>query len=108
MRDGLVKSINTAAVHLLHRQVGYERLFDVLQRLGLETRHLKKKWGIALGQSGVPLIEMMGAYGVLANGGRQAAPYAMLAIMRESGDIVWQRETRTLTPEYSIRAMSAT
>lgn len=95
MRDGLVKSINTAAVHLLHRQVGYKRLFDVLRRLGLETRYLKAKWGIALGQSGVPLIEMMGAYGVLANGGRRAAPYAMLAIMRESGDIVWQREDRT-------------
>ena len=95
MRDGLVKSINTAAVHLLHKQVGYKRLFNVLRRLGLETRHLEEKWGIALGQSGVPLIEMMGAYGVLANGGRRAAPYAMLAIMRESGDIVWQREFRT-------------
>jgi len=94
-RDGLVKSINTAAVHLLHKQVGYKRLFNVLRRLGLETRYLKAKWGIALGQSGVPLIEMMGAYGVLANGGRRAAPYAMLAIMRESGDIVWQREIRT-------------
>lgn len=103
MRDGLVKSINTAAVHLLHRQVGYKRLFNVLRRLGLETRYLKAKWGIALGQSGVPLIEMMGAYGVLANGGRRAAPYAMLAIMRESGDIVWQRETRTRPPIFNPR-----
>ena len=92
MRDGLVKSINTAAVHLLYKQVGFDRLFDVLRRLGLETRYLKRKWGIALGQSGVPLVEMMGAYGVLANGGRRATPYAMLAIMQETGDIVWQRE----------------
>ncbi len=90
-RDGLVKSINTAAVHLLHKEVGFDRLFDVLRRLGLETRYLKRKWGLALGQSGVPLIEMMGAYGVLANGGWRATPYAMLAIMRESGDIVWRR-----------------
>ena len=106
MRDGLVKSINTAAVHLLHRQVGYKRLFDVLRRLGLQTRYLKAKWGIALGQSGVPLIEMMGAYGVLANGGRRATPYAMLAIMRESGDIVWQREARTSPPIFDPRHVS--
>ncbi|MYG53396.1 MAG: hypothetical protein F4204_13930 [Rhodospirillaceae bacterium] len=95
MRDGLVKSINTAAVHLLRQQVGFDRLIDVLRRLGLKTRYLKRKWGLALGQSGVPLIEMMGAYGVLANGGRRATPYAMLAILRESGDVVWQREDRT-------------
>lgn len=91
MRDGLVKSINTAAVHLLHKEVGFDRLIDVLRRLGLETRYLQRKWGLALGQSGVPLIEMMGAYGVLANGGRRATPYAMLAIMRETGDLVWRR-----------------
>lgn len=106
MRDGLVKSINTAAVHLLRKQVGYKRLFDVLQRLGIQTRYLKAKWGIALGQSGVPLIEMMGAYGVLANGGRRATPYAMLAIMRESGDIVWQRETRARPPIFDPRHVS--
>ena len=106
MRDGLVNSINTAAVHLLHRQVGYKRLFDVLRRLGLETRYLKAKWGIALGQSGVPLIEMMGAYGVLANGGRRAKPYATLAIMRETGDIVWQRDNRAQPRMFDPRHVS--
>ncbi len=106
MRDGLVKSINTAAVHLLRKEVGFDRLIDVLRRLGLETRYLKRKWGLALGQSGVPLIEMMGAYGVLANGGRRAAPYAMLAILRESGDVVWQRENRTPPRMFDPRHVS--
>ena len=105
-RDGLVKSINTAAVHLLHKEVGFDRLFDVLRRLGLETRYLKRKWGLALGQSGVPLIEMMGAYGVLANGGWRAKPYAMLAIMRESGDIVWRRAAQKRSRMFDPRHVS--
>lgn len=38
MREGLVHSINTAAVRLLQR-VGYDRLFDTLARPLRATRH---------------------------------------------------------------------
>ena len=70
MRDGIVRSINTAAVRLL-KDIGYEKLFDTLERLGLETQDLKREWGLALGASGIPLIEMVGAYAMIANGGHK-------------------------------------
>ena len=90
MREGLAHSINTAAVRLLQR-VGYDRLFDTLGRLGLETGHLRRELGLALGSSGVPLVEMVGAYATFANGGYRVAPYGVLGIATENGRIIWQR-----------------
>jgi len=69
LRHGLVYSINTAAVHLLHQYVGFDKLTDTAHRLGIQADTLEKKWGLALGQSGVPLIEMAGAYCVFAQWG---------------------------------------
>ena len=109
MRDGLVKSINTAAVRLLQR-VGYDSLFDTLGRLGLETGHLRRELGLALGSSGVPLVEMVGAYATFANGGYRVAPYGVLGIATESGQIIWQRRgsgrTETAFREEHISALT--
>ncbi|MGK0172455.1 MAG: penicillin-binding protein 1A [Gammaproteobacteria bacterium] len=91
LRDGLINSVNTAAVRLLYERVGYDRLFDVGQRLGLDTTGFARQWGLALGQAGVPLIEMVGAYAVFANGGHRAPPYALLAVTAHGGETVWQR-----------------
>ncbi len=88
MREGLAQSINTAAVRLL-RRIGYQRLFDTLERLGLETEHLRRELGLALGSSGVPMVEMVGAYATFANGGRKVVPRAVIAIATETGRILW-------------------
>ena len=92
MRDGIVHSINTAAVRLLER-IGYERLFDTLERLGLKTQDLRREWGLALGASGVALIEMVDAYSTVANGGYEVVPHAVTAIATESGRIVRPRRS---------------
>ena len=88
MRDGLVESINTAAVRLLLR-IGYPSLLDTLERLGLETEYLRRELGLALGSSGVPMIEMVGAYATFANGGRTVVPRAVIATATETGRILW-------------------
>ena len=88
MREGLAQSINTAAVRLL-RRIGYRRLFDTLGRLGVETEHLRRELGLALGSSGVPMVEMVGAYATFANGGRRVVPRAVIAIATETGRILW-------------------
>ena len=106
MRQGLVDSINTAAVHLLHRQVGYDRLFDTVDRLGIKTDGLRRQWGLALGQSGVPLIEMVGAYAVFANGGQRVDPHAVLAITTEFGKTVWRRPPSKLPQVFSRQDIS--
>lgn len=91
LRQGLVYSINTAAVRLLYDHVGFEKLLDTVKRLGIQPDTLEKKWGLALGQSGVSLIEMAGAYCVFANGGKEVTPYTVTAITSESGKTIWHR-----------------
>jgi membrane peptidoglycan carboxypeptidase len=91
LRDGLVYSINTAAVRLLYKQVGYSKLFNTVKRLGIQTDTLDKQWGLALGQSGVSLVEMVSAYCVFANGGKEVKPYSVNTITSESGKTIWRR-----------------
>lgn len=91
LRDGLVHSINTAAVHLLYSHVGFERLFGTVERLGIAPDTMRKQWGVALGQNGVSLIEMTAAYCVFANGGKAVQPYTVRAITSESGKTIWHR-----------------
>ncbi len=93
LHDGLVKSINTAAVNLLHDQVGFERLFDIVRRLGIDASQFPQQWGVALGAASVSLIEMTGAYAAFANGGVSAQPHALMAVTTADGKIVWKRKT---------------
>jgi penicillin-binding protein 1A len=87
----LVKSINTAAVHLLHDKIGFDKLFDVANRLGIDTEGFQRQWGLALGQAGVPVVNMAGAYAAFANGGYQVTPHAFIAVTNEDGKTVWRR-----------------
>lgn len=93
LRDGLVYSINTAAVRLLYDQVGFPKLFTTLDKLGVETDTLDEQWGLALGQSGVSLMEMVAAYAVFANGGKEVEPYSVASITSESGKTIWRRSS---------------
>ena len=90
MREGLVHSINTAAVRLL-QQNGYDSLFDTLGRLGVRTEYLRRELGLALGSSGVPLVELVGAYATIANGGHSVAPWAVVAVTTDRGRFIWPR-----------------
>ena len=107
MREGIVESINTAAVRLLE-WTGYDKLFETLERFGLQTQYLRREWGLALGASGVPLIEMVGAYATIANGGYEAVPHAVTAIATESGRIVRaRRSAHAREPVFNERHINA-
>ncbi len=107
LREGLVHSINSAAVHLLHGKVGFERLLDVCTRLGLDVCDFKRLWGLALGQSGVSPLEMASAYAVFANGGLALSAYALRALTTESGRTVWERKPPRRRRVFGPRAISA-
>ena len=101
MREGLERSINTAAVRLLHDQLGFERLFKTLAKLGLDTTTFVRRWGLALGSEGVPLIDMVSAYAVIANGGARVEARGFTAIATESGKIVWRAPTRRQPQQFA-------
>ena len=60
---------------------------------------------MALGQSGVSLLEMAGAYAVFASGGYRIEPHALLAVTTAKGKTVWRRAhsgTKRAFPSQSI------
>ena len=76
LETAFAESLNSVAAQLAV-QVGPQRVISVAQRLGIWSR-LEPNASLALGTSEVTLLEMMAAYGTIANGGRLVQPYGVL------------------------------
>ncbi len=83
LRSALARSVNTVAVRLALK-VGPARVAATARRLGI-TSPLGKDASLALGTSEVSLLELTGAYDVLANGGRAVEPYVLRRVFTRSG-----------------------
>lgn len=82
MATGLALSENAIALRV-GREVGLERVAQEAQRMGI-TAKLQLVPGLVLGQSEVTLLELTGAYAVLANGGVRNRPHAIRRILDSS------------------------
>ncbi len=69
MSDGLAYSENPVALHLADR-VGFDKVIEMAQRLGVSSPHLQPDPSMVLGGNEVLLYEMARAFAVVANGGR--------------------------------------
>ena len=78
MREAFAQSLNAAAVRLADR-AGRARVAEAARRLGI-TSDLAPDLTIALGSSGVRLIELTSAYATFANGGAGVIPYGVREI----------------------------
>jgi len=92
LRTALEQSLNVPAVKIA-QTVGTKRILQVAQSLGIRSL-LADNLSIALGTSGVSLLEMTAAFGALAYGGVFVAPTAAQAVMTPEGDPAWRH-----TPE---------
>ena len=72
LRDALARSINTVAVRL-NMTHGPRKTVEAAHRLGISSE-LRPDASLALGTSEVTLLELTGAYGAFASGGRRLAP----------------------------------
>ena len=88
LRGALANSYNVPAVKTL-QFVGLPAMLDMAHRLGIRSLN-RPDYGLSLtlGGGDVTLLEMVGAYAVLANGGRRAAPLAVLKIVDGQGHVV--------------------
>ena len=87
MVDAMANSLNTVAVRLTE-QVGRDKVRALAQDFGITTP-LTDGPSIALGASEVTLLEMVGAYAGILNGGRQALPYGWLDLrLRGDNDVL--------------------
>jgi penicillin-binding protein 1A len=89
LRNGLVYSKNTITAQLMQK-VGPERVGQLAQAMGVRQSKLDLVPSLALGTSPVTLIEMVAAYGTIANGGNYIAPNLVLRVENRHGQLLEQ------------------
>jgi penicillin-binding protein 1A len=89
LRQAMAQSINTVAVQV-GEYAGRAHVIDVARRLGIRA-DMAATPSLALGVSGVNLIEMTGAYAGLANAGIGVWPYGIEAIYDARGRPLYTR-----------------
>ena len=90
LEEALTYSLNTVAYHLA-KDVGPTAIINSAQRLGIESE-LQPDLSLALGSSGVSLLEMANAYATFANGGLGVTPYGITKITsKDTGELYYQR-----------------
>jgi penicillin-binding protein 1A len=92
LRRALARSVNTVAVRLALK-VGPARVAATARRLGIKSK-LGRDASLALGTSEVSLLELTGAYDVLANGGRAVEPHVLRRVLTRSGRVLYERPAR--------------
>src|SRR5665647_1021158 len=91
LRDGLVYSKNTITAQLMQK-VGPARVAQLARAMGVRQSKLDLVPSLALGTSPVTLIEMVAAYGTIANGGNYRPPVLVLRVEDRNGQLLEQFE----------------
>lgn len=91
MSEALAVSDNIYAVKT-HLFLGMDQLVSVLQKLGISTK-LEEVPSLALGTSGVKVMDLLTAYGVLANGGREIQPVFIQKVVDPFGKVIYENES---------------
>jgi penicillin-binding protein 1A len=86
LREALAKSRNVVTIKIL-QDIGTDYVIDYARKLGIES-DLSRDLSIALGSSGVSLLEIVRAYSVFANQGYLVQPAFITKIEDRSGNIL--------------------
>lgn len=100
MAQALALSDNVFAVKT-HLFLGEETLVETAEKFGISSK-MAKVPSLALGTSGVRVIEMAGAYSILANGGEKVAPVLIHRVEDHNGDVIYEHDEQgeqVLQPE---------
>lgn len=88
MRRAINQSHNTSAAHVLMDYVGIENAVTYLLKLGVNPNHIQATGsGLALGSSGISVIELATAFGAIANRGVYQESYAFTQILNPDGTV---------------------
>ena len=88
MRTAMNKSHNTSTAHVLYEYVKVENSVVYLLKLGINSDHiLATGSGLALGSSGITMLELCGAFGAIANLGQYQEPYAFTQVVNPDGSV---------------------
>ncbi|WP_430413648.1 transglycosylase domain-containing protein [Lederbergia citrea] len=88
MAQALAVSDNIYAVKT-HLFLGQDVLVDTAKRFGITT-DMKKVPSLALGTSGVKVVELLNAYSMIANGGKKVEPVFIQKVEDSRGKVIYE------------------
>lgn len=88
MAQALALSDNVYAVKT-HLFLGEDTLIDTAKRFGITTK-MANVPSLALGTSGVRVIDMANAYSMFANGGKQVEPVLIKKVENHRGEVIYE------------------
>ena len=89
LREGVVRSMNVVAARVLFEKVGTEASKQFLVSMGVSDDAIFTDGpGLALGTSGVSMLELTTAYATLANGGVYQEPISFTTVTDSAGNVV--------------------
>ncbi len=86
LRDGIVYSRNIVTIKVL-QQIGISRAIQLARHFGI-TSPLTEDLSLALGSSGISLLELTSAYSIFANKGLFGVPIFITKIIDRHGNII--------------------
>ena len=86
LRDAIAKSRNVVTIKIL-KDIGIDYAIDYAGKLGI-TSNLSRDLSIALGSSGISLLEIVKAYSVFANLGYLIEPVFITQIIDRNGNVL--------------------
>ncbi|MFW6147127.1 MAG: penicillin-binding protein 1A [Thermodesulfobacteriota bacterium] len=100
LRTGLIKSRNVVTVKILEK-IGVNYAIGYARKLGIESA-LDKDLSLALGSSGLSLLELTRAYSVFANGGKLVKPGFITKVVDRNGKVLEEHQpsfSEAISPE---------
>lgn len=91
MAQALAVSDNIYAVKT-HLFLGQDVLVDTMRRFGFTTK-IEQVPSLALGTSGVKVIDLLNAYSMIANGGNKIEPTLILKVEDFNGRVIYEDES---------------
>lgn len=88
--EAFEKSINTVAVKVSEK-VGREKVISKAKSLGISSQLINSP-SVALGTSEVNLLELTGAYNIVANGGNGVWTHGVRYIQDKNGNLLYSRK----------------
>ena len=92
LRTALIFSRNVVTIKIL-RDIGIDYVIDYARRFGI-TSPLSRDLSLALGSSGVSLLELTNAYSVFANLGELVSPIFITRVLDRQGNILEEHTTQ--------------
>jgi penicillin-binding protein 1A len=105
LRSALSRSVNNATIHLLDR-LDLDHVLALARSLGIESP-LERNLSLALGSSGVSLLELVRAYAVFPAGGRVVVPRFIQRVLDAEGNVLLERVPLGGIPASAAEAQTA-